>query len=359
MRLGPAEHEEPMTAPSSPPAGQPNPPAGRPAQSGPRVTAPTPIHLAPRVVRKPGGDGPASVLISGASGLIGTALARALRGEGARVVRLVRRPASGPDEISWTPGEKLDPGLLAGIEAAVNLSGAGVGDRRWTASYQRTLVTSRIETTRTLSEAIAATGGDGPKVLVSGSAVGYYGNAGDAELDESAPSGTGFFAQLCRDWEAATAPADNAARVVHVRTGIVLSPHGGLLGKQSLLFKLGLGGRLGSGRQYLPWISLRDEVAAIRFALASSSVSGALNAVAPQALTNREFTAALAAAVHRPAFVPVPAFALRLALGGFADEGALTSERVVPAVLQRSEFAFADSTVESALDWALRAGRAR
>lgn len=296
---------------------------------------------------------PASVLVAGGSGLIGTALLRALRADGTRAVALVRREPRGPGEIQWEPGRALDPGLLAGYEAVVCLSGAGIGDRRWTAAYRTTLVRSRVAATRTLAEAIGAAGPDGPRTLIGGSAVGYYGDRADERLDESAPAGEGFLAQLCQQWETAAQPAADAARVVAIRTGIVLTARGGMLPRLTRLFRLGAGGRLGSGRQYLPWISLRDEVRAIRFAMAAPTLSGPINAAAPQETPNREFTAALERAVHRPAVLPVPRFALRLALGQFADEGALASQRAIPAALRDAGFRFADPDLASALGWAL------
>lgn len=296
---------------------------------------------------------PGSVLLAGASGLIGSALLRSLRGDGVRAVALVRRAARGPDEIQWEPGRALDPGVLRGFDAAVCLSGAGIGDRRWTAQYKRTLTQSRVVPTRTLSEAISAAGPDGPRTLIAGSAVGFYGSRGDERLTESAAAGADFLAQLCQLWEGAADPARDAARVVSIRTGIVLSQRGGLLPRLSMLFRLGAGGRLGSGRQYFPWISLRDEVRAIRFALASAQLSGPLNLVAPQDTTNREFTAALGRAVHRPAVLAVPKVALRIAVGQFADEGALASQRAVPQALQDAGFDFSDPQLDGALAWAL------
>lgn len=302
----------------------------------------------------PGATGrPASVLVAGASGLIGTALLRSLRADGVRAAALVRRPPHGPDEIEWDPGRALDPGVLAGFEAAVCLSGAGVGDRRWSAAYKRTLAQSRVVPTRTLSEAIRSAGQHGPRTLISGSAVGYYGDQGAAPLAESAPAGTEFLAQLCRHWEAAADPAREAARVVSIRTGIVLSRRGGVLQRLARLFRLGAGGRLGSGRQYFPWITLRDEVRAIRFALDSPQLQGPVNLVAPQDTTNREFTAALARAMHRPALLPAPTAALRLALGQFAEEGVLSSQRAQPAALLAGGFAFEDPQIDAALAWAL------
>lgn len=292
--------------------------------------------------------------ISGASGLIGTALTADLRADGVRAVQLVRRETSGPDEISWRPGPGgLDPAALTGIDAVVNLSGAGIGDKRWTEDYKRLLLTSRVESTRTLAEAMAASGTGGPTVLISGSAVGYYGDTGDATVEETAPSGAGYLAQICREWEAAASPAEVAGiRVVYLRTGLVLSRSGGLLGKLKPLFKLGLGGRLGSGRQYQPWISLVDEVRAIRFALANDALSGPVNATGPTPVTNREMTREMGRAAHRPALAVVPGPALRIALGEFASEGVLVGQRAVPAALRSHGFEFTHATLPDALAWA-------
>ena len=301
-----------------------------------------------------------TVAITGASGLIGTALTASLRADGIRVIHFVRRPATGPDEIEWNPGvDGVDPAGLRGVDAVVNLSGTGIGDKRWTEEYKRTLLSSRVGPTRTIAEAIAAARADGPRVLVSGSAVGYYGDTGDRVVDESAPSGSGYLARICQEWEAAAGAAVAAgARVVYLRTGLVLARDGGLLARLKPLFRFGLGGRLGSGRQYQPWISLVDEVRAIRFALDTEAVSGPMNATGPEPVTNREFTRDLARAVHRPAVAIVPAPALRLVLGEFADEGVLVGQRAVPAALLEHGFAFEHATLPDALAWALGADRA-
>lgn len=298
--------------------------------------------------------------ITGASGLIGTALTKDLRTDGVRVVHFVRRAASGPDEIAWRPGlDDVDPAVLSGIEAVVNLSGAGIGDKRWSDDYKRTLLKSRVDSTHTIAEAIAKSGPEGPKVLISGSAVGYYGDTGERTVDETAPSGEGYLALISREWEAAAAPAVAAGiRVVHLRTGLVLSRSGGLLGKLKPLFKLGLGGRLGSGRQYQPWISLVDEVRAIRFALATDALSGPINATGPTPVTNREMTRELGRAAHRPALAIVPGPALRIALGQFAGEGVLVGQRAVPAALLSHGFAFEHATLPEALTWAFAKNQA-
>jgi hypothetical protein len=292
------------------------------------------------------------IAISGASGLIGSALVRSLQEDDHSVLRLVRRAPRAEGEAGWDPAaRRLDPSALDDVDAVVNLSGAGVGDRRWTAAYKRKLVASRLDTTETLAAAMAGAE-PRPRVLLSASGVNWYGDTGTTVVDETAPKGTGFLAELVREWEGATAVAKAAGvRVVHLRTGPVLSPSGGLLAPVIPLFKAGLGGRLGSGEQYLPWISLADEVAAIRFLLEAGDITGAVNLTAPAPVTNAEFTKVLADVLHRPAVLPVPAFALRIALDGFADEGALISLRVVPRVLLDHGFTFRHEDVESALRW--------
>jgi hypothetical protein len=290
------------------------------------------------------------VVVTGASGLIGSALVASLRSDGHEVVRLVRHAAALPDEASWDPAHRLlDPSVLAGADAVVHLAGAGVGDKRWSEDYKQTILASRLDGTTTIASALAALDSP-PGVLVSASAVGFYGDRGDDVLDESASSGTGFLADVVRQWEAATAAASDAGvRVVHPRSGLVLSADGGVLGKTLPLFKLGLGGRLGSGRQWMPWIALPDEVAAIRFLLDTPDVSGPVNLSAPSPVRNSEYTHAVGRAVHRPTLATVPRFALRAALAGFADEGALVSQRAVPRRLLDAGFTFTYSDLDAAL----------
>jgi uncharacterized protein (TIGR01777 family) len=294
--------------------------------------------------------------VTGASGLIGTPLVRSLREHGHEVVRFVRGSASAPgaaDERGWDPsGHRLDPADLADLDAVVHLAGAGVADKRWSKARKAVVLGSRVDGTTTLARAMAqaVATGQGPKVLLSSSAIGWYGDTGDRLTDETGPTGEGFLAEVCRQWEASTAEAEQAGvRVAHLRTGIVLSGQGGIVGKQLLLFKAGLGAPLGSGKQWTSWISLQDEVSAIRHLL-SADVEGPVNLVGPAPVTNREFTKALGRAVHRPTLpVPVPGVALRLAVGDFADEGILIGQRLAPAVLQRSGFAFAHPDVDTAL----------
>lgn len=290
------------------------------------------------------------ITVTGASGLVGSALVLALRADGHTVVRFVRRPAAAADEVSWDPAARtLAPDALAGVDAIVHLAGANIGDRRWTAGYRRQVRDSRVGGTTAISEAIARADSP-PTVLLSASAVGYYGDTGDRAVDETAGRGSGFLADVVEQWENATGAAASAGtRVVLLRSGIVLSASGGALGKVLPLFRVGVGGRLGSGRQYVSWISLPDEVAAIRFLLATAGVAGPVNLTAPHPVTNADYTAAIARAVHRPAVVPVPGPALRLALGGFADEAVLSGQRVLPRVLERAGFAFSHQDIDAAL----------
>lgn len=284
--------------------------------------------------------------VTGASGLIGSALVPALEADGHQVVRFVRRPANALDERHWT-GEHLTPDAIADLGAVIHLAGAGVGDRRWSTSYKKVVLESRVKGTTAVATAVAQAG---TPVLLSGSAIGWYGDTGDTLTDESGQHGEGFLADVVEAWESATARADASARVVHLRSGIVLSGKGGALRKQLLLFKAGLGAPLGTGRQWLSWISLQDEVAAISHLL-TADVAGPVNLVAPNPVTNREFTKALGRAVHRPTSpVPVPGLALRVALGQFAVEGVLIGQRLTSALLERSGFTFAQRDVLSALE---------
>lgn len=281
--------------------------------------------------------------------MIGSALRARLAESGHDVLRLVRS-APGPGDISWDPQNgRLDAAALADVDAVVNLAGAGIGDHRWTDGYKRQIRESRVRGTTLLSEAIAANC-PGRRVLLSSSAIDYYGAHDDEVLDESSPSGTTFLAGVCRDWEAATAAAESAgARVVHFRTGLVLSKSGGALKKLLRLFKLGLGGRFGSGRQWMSWISIDDEVRAIEHLLASD-VAGPVNLTAPNPVTNADFTKVLGRVLDKPAIVPVPRFGPRLLVGREAAETLLyTGQRVVPGVLQADGFEFTHPELEPAL----------
>ncbi|HET6816785.1 MAG TPA: TIGR01777 family oxidoreductase [Mycobacteriales bacterium] len=290
------------------------------------------------------------VVVTGSTGLIGSALVRNLRADNHDVLRLVRHAPRAADEVQWQPSSGfLEPDVVNGVDAVVHLAGAGIGDHRWTEDYKRVIRESRVSGTTAVAQAIASAA-QPPRVLVSGSAVGYYGDTGEEACDESSPSGDGFLASVVRDWEAASAPASEAGvRVVNIRTGIVLSADGGLLKQMLPIFKLGLGGRLGSGRQWFSWISIADHVAAVRYLMADDDLSGPVNVTAPEPVRNKEFTKALARAVHRPAVAVVPSVALKAALGGFAEEGALVSQRVLPARLEAAGFTFTFADIDAAL----------
>ena len=288
------------------------------------------------------------VVVSGASGLIGAALVPALRDGGHDVVRLVRRAARTPDEVSWDPAAgTVDAELLQGVEAAIHLSGASVGGRPWTASYKRVIWDSRVLSTQTVSEALARLEPK-PRVLVCASGVDYYRDS-DEPQDESSAAGTGFLPDLVKAWEGAADPARQAGiRVVHCRNGLVVASKGGAFGPLFKIFRLGFGGRLGSGRQFWSFISLEDEVRAVMYLLDDEGMSGPVNATAPNPVTNAQLTRALAHAVHRPALVTVPAPVLRTALGGLAAP-LLSSHRVVPAKLSHAGFEFRDASIDQAL----------
>jgi uncharacterized protein len=289
------------------------------------------------------------VVVAGSSGMIGTALVAHLRASGHEVLRLVRREPAAPDERGWDPpAGRIDPGTFDGVDAVVNLNGSPQRPQRWSGAVKQAMRDSRIVPTEVLA---AATAEHRVPVLVSASGINYYGDTGDRAVDESAPAGTrGFLTAITRDWEAATRAAEEGgARVVRVRTGLVLSARGGLLGTLRPLFAFALGGKLGSGRQYMSCISLDDHVRAIAAALERADLRGPVNAVCPEPVTNAEFTSALAEVVHRPAMFTAPAFGMKLVLGEAADELALTSLRVVPRVLEEAGFAFRHPTVRDAL----------
>ena len=289
------------------------------------------------------------VAVTGSSGFLGTPLVTSLRSDGHEVLRLVRRPPSGLDEVTWDPvAGTVDVAALRGVEAVIHLAGAGVGDHRWTEAYKRRILDSRVDRTRTISTAITRLD-PAPRVLVSASAVGFYGDRGEEVLTEESPPGGGFLAGVVQSWEAAAAPAAAAGiRVVHPRTGIVLSKDGGALGRMSMLFRLGVGGKLGSGRQYWPWISLTDEIRALRFLLDTDGLSGPVNLTGPDPATNATVTSAIGEIVHRPTILPVPSLALKIALGEFAGE-VLVSQRVIPRRLLDAGFSFDHTDVTAAL----------
>ena len=297
------------------------------------------------------------IAITGASGLIGSALVPHLRTQGHEVMRLVRRPSTAADEITWDPkAGTVDLARLQGTEAVVHLAGAGVGDHRWTDDYKRQILDSRVDGTRTIVEAITKLDTP-PKVLVSGSAIGWYGETGDRRVDESDPAGTGFLADVVRAWEATADPAEQAGiRVVHARTGLVVAKEGGAWARMFPLFKLGLGGKLGSGRQYWSWISLRDEVRALDYLIANETINGPVNLTGPNPATNAEVTAAMGEVLGRPTLLPAPAFALKAVLGEFSTE-VLGSARVIPAVLERSGFVWDDPTIANAIRTALESAK--
>ncbi|MGK5533080.1 TIGR01777 family oxidoreductase [Streptomyces sp. URMC 129] len=298
---------------------------------------------------------PHRVAVTGTNGLIGGALAAALRAEGRDVVRLVRRPPAAPDEARWDPTGK-DPELTAtavrGCDAVVHMAGAGVADHRWTERYKRELRDSRVLGTAALATAIAAQH-EPPRVFLSGSAIGFYGDTGDRAVDEDAPPGEGFLAELAREWEEAAGPAVRAGvRTAFIRTGLVVARSGGAWGRLFPVFRAGIGGRLGNGRQFWSAISLHDHLAALRFLMDASDLSGPVNFTGPRPATNREVTRVMARALRRPAVLPVPAPVLRLVLGEFAQD-VLSSQRVLPARLLAAGFTFAHPTVEDAVRAAL------
>jgi uncharacterized protein (TIGR01777 family) len=296
------------------------------------------------------------IAISGSSGLVGSALRAALEARGHTIKRLVRRPARGPEEISWDPErEQLDARGLEGVDAVVNLAGESLA-QRWTTNARTRIRSSRVNGTIALSRAIASLAVK-PRVMLSGSAIGIYGNRGDESLDESSVPGDDFLASVAKDWETATAPASEAGiRVVLLRTGLVLSRQGGALPKMLLPFQLGVGGRLGDGNQWMSWIAISDLIAALAFLVRADSVSGPVNLVAPNPVTNAEFARTLAVVLGRPAMVPVPRFALSVLLGEMGEETVLASQRVVARRLLENGFKFKFPTLEEAL-WDAGVGR--
>ena len=290
------------------------------------------------------------ILITGASGLIGQALTKQLNASGHTTVAAVRREPRRNDEVQWNPATgEMSPSAFDGVDAVVHLAGAGIGDKRWSNEYKKEILNSRVLGTKLIASAMAETS-DGPKVLLSGSAIGIYGESLTTEFNEQSPIGHGFLADVCAQWEAATESASRAGiRVAHLRTGIVLSPAGGALAKLLPLFKLGAGGKMGSGKQWQSWISIDDEVAAIDYLL-TANVTGAVNLTAPTPVTQAEFTKTLAKVLHRPSFLPVPSFGPKLLLGSeLADALLFTGQKVMPEILQMSGYAFKHSSLESAL----------
>jgi hypothetical protein len=293
-----------------------------------------------------------TIVLAGASGMIGDALSASLRDDGVTLRRLVRREPGGPDEVRWDPAERfLEPDVFADADAVVCLSGAPVGGRRWTESYKQTLIDSRIDSVGTIATALADARDQAPRTLIVASAVGYYGDTGDRIVAEQDAPGEGFLADLCVQWEDAALPARDAGiRVVHLRTGLLLG-NGGLLGRLKPVVQLGVAGRIGTGRQFMPWISLHDHIRAIRFLL-DGDVAGPVNLTGPEPVRNAEFMARLGRVLHRPTVLPTPAFAVKAVLGEFADD-VLTGQRAIPAALSGAGFRFDHTNLEAALRWAL------
>ena len=295
------------------------------------------------------------VAVTGASGLVGTALVRRLRAEGHQALRLTRSEPTAPDQVRWDPAAgELDPDAIAKADAVVHLAARNLGDRlRWTDRTKRELLGSRVQGTRLVADTMAGLarrGSGGPRALVCASGVGFYGSRGDEVLTESSGPGQGFLADLVRQWEAAADPAREAGlRVVHLRTGPVQDAAGAGLPKQAVAFRLGLGGRFGSGRQWLSWTAMDDLAGAYLHALTHDELEGPVNNVAPNPVTNAEFTATLARVLHRPALLHAPAFALRLALGETADEFLLVSQRAHPVRLLETGYHFRFPELEPAL----------
>jgi uncharacterized protein (TIGR01777 family) len=289
------------------------------------------------------------VLVSGVSGPIGAALLPYLESQGARIIRLVRGPARGADQISWDPLRPLSPAAVSGFEAVIHLAGETVAGR-WTAAKKKAILESRAHGTRHLADALAETSSR-PRVFICASAIGYYGNRGDEVLTEASPTGEGFLCEVTREWESASRPvADAGISTVNLRLGLVLSPKGGALAKMLTPFRLGLGGKIGSGQQWWSWIHVDDIVGIVHHALQAASLSGPVNLVAPNPVRNAEFTSVLASVLRRPAFFHVPAFLPRLALGEMAEETLLSSARVQPAKLLAAGYAFRFAELRAALE---------
>lgn len=292
------------------------------------------------------------IAITGATGFIGSSLVASLEADGHTVQRLTRHPRR-PNDVAFDPARQLlDPHALEGVDAVVHLAGEVIA-QRWTGAAKRRILKSRVDGTRLVAGTIAALAAK-PKVLVSGSAIGYYGDRGDELLTEASAPGDDFLAEVCRAWEGAADAARAAGvRVVHPRTGLVLDRHGGALARMLPPFRLGLGGPIGSGRQWVSWISLADAVAGLRFAIDEVAIEGAMNLASAEPVTNREFTRALGRALNRPAVIPTPPIALRLVYGEMADATLLASQRAFPVVLQRNRFSFRHPTIDMAMRAAL------
>ncbi len=292
-----------------------------------------------------------SVAVSGSSGLVGSALVRSLEHDGHRVVRLVRREsAAGRDEVRWDPASRtIDADGLEGLDCVVHLAGENIAARRWSSRQKDRIRRSRVDGTRLIAQTLAGLARP-PELLVNASAIGFYGDRGEEILDEDSPAGSGFLAQSCVAWEAATEPVRQASvRVALLRIGVVLSPKGGALRRMLPVFRLGLGGRLGHGRQFMSWIALDDLIRAVQHVLHDPTLAGPINVVAPTAVRNREFTRVLGRVLRRPTAVPVPARLLRFALGQMGEELLLAGARITPARLHRAGFSFRWGDLEAAL----------
>jgi uncharacterized protein (TIGR01777 family) len=293
------------------------------------------------------------ILVTGVSGPIGTALLPSLRAGGSSVMRLIRGPAKGEEQISWNPAAPLDPRVVSGFDAVINLAGETIFGR-WTSSKKKEIRDSRIVGTHTLSTALAQAE-EKPRVFVSGSAIGYYGNRGDELLNEHSAVGSGFLAEVAQEWEEATMPAVQAdIRTVHIRTGIVLSPKGGALGAMLLPFKMGVGGRIGDGRQWMSWVDVRDMVGGIHHILKNDLIQGPVNMVAPKPVTNAEFSKTLASVLNRPAILPVPAFAVKAVFGEMGDALLLGGQKVEPSTLISSGYPFRYRDLRASLEALLK-----
>ena len=290
------------------------------------------------------------ILITGATGLVGSELTALLTTQGHEVFRLVRGTPTAANDIPWNPEAGTIPtARLEGLDAVVHLAGENIAKSRWTAAVKQRMRSSRVDGTRLLCEALAGLQAP-PKTLICASAIGYYGSRGAEIMTETSAPGTGYLAEMCRDWEAAAEPVRSLGmRVVHARIGVVLSPRGGALAKMLTPFKLGLGGIVGDGKQYWSWIAIDDVAGALHYILTHPEISGAVNVVAPNSCTNYDFTKTLGGVLHRPTLVPMPAFAARLALGEMADELLLSSTRVAPIRLREFGYPFRCPTLESAL----------
>ena len=285
------------------------------------------------------------IAVTGSTGLIGTALVGQLKAEGHTVLRLVRRKPHSAEEVQWDPtAGTIDLSALEGVDAVIHLAGAGVGDKRWTAKYRATILNSRLLGTTTIANAVTTLK---PKVFISASAIGFYGETGNRAVVETDRGGEEFLSAVCREWEAA-ADLATGVRTVKIRTGLVLDPTGGALGRLLPFFRLGIGGKLGSGKQWWSWITLHDEIKAIIHCL-TADISGPVNLTSPNPVTNQEFTGTLARALHRPALFPVPGFALKLLVGGFSSE-ILGSAKVLPKALQDSGFVWDYPHLTTALE---------